>query len=861
MRIEELVIDGFKSYPVRTRITGWDSSFNAITGLNGSGKSNILDAICFVLGITNMSAMRAQNQTDLIYKRGTAGVTKASVTVVFNNSERDKSPVGYENLPQITVTRQVALPNVSKYLLNGHKATQNQIQNVFQSVQLNINNPNFVIMQGKITKVLNMKPPEILSLVEEAAGTRMFEDRKEKAKKAMDKKQRKVDELIATLEEEVTPKINKRRKQRDEFLEFQKAASELEKLGQMLTAYEWHQASGKVAAKESDIKAKKATIKEKQADIEKTRAEMKVIEKEIKEVEKRKEAEMKKGGKLAKLRAEQEKLAAAVKELKAQADLKAKDIKNEMGQVNGLESDVAEQQRLLDAKTQEIGKLTASSEQLQQIHATMDEKLQSNEALLQTLLTGVTDTKKNSSGGYIGALQSAQKREADGMAEEKQARNHLSMAENDLKDARKRLAAVQNQVSQNQTQLDVLRKEVQDLQSQLDKTEWTAEKESQLENIVRESRDTIRALSLKRQQLQVQLGRADFQYQPPQNFDTTKVKGTAARLMRLDPTNHDKATALEIAAGAKLFHVVVDDDDTGSRILKECQLKQRVTLIPLNKINARVINDNTLAKCRQFANGKQFAPATSLVQTDAKVQKALPYVFGETIICEDAQAANKITYGAQVRSVTVQGDVYDTGGTLSGGSAPSSSGTLVKIQGLINIDEQLNAAQTAADRAELELKKNERKRSQWRTLGQEMEMKAHELSVLEQQLDGSSASRVQKEVETHEGRIEQARMQLDTAQQKQKEAKVEIKKLEKDMEEFKDNKEGKIEELRVRINKERSQLQKHQVQVSTKKKEVQTASLEKEQIERELDDTSNNISKTKKNIKALEKDAKKLDEE
>ena len=61
MHIQELILDGFKSYPVRTRITGWDPSFNAITGLNGSGKSNILDAICFVLGITNMTTVRAQN--------------------------------------------------------------------------------------------------------------------------------------------------------------------------------------------------------------------------------------------------------------------------------------------------------------------------------------------------------------------------------------------------------------------------------------------------------------------------------------------------------------------------------------------------------------------------------------------------------------------------------------------------------------------------------------------------------------------------------------------------------------------------------------------------------------------------------
>ena len=61
MRIIELIIDGFKSYAVRTVITGWDESFNSITGLNGSGKSNILDAICFVLGITSMSTVRAQN--------------------------------------------------------------------------------------------------------------------------------------------------------------------------------------------------------------------------------------------------------------------------------------------------------------------------------------------------------------------------------------------------------------------------------------------------------------------------------------------------------------------------------------------------------------------------------------------------------------------------------------------------------------------------------------------------------------------------------------------------------------------------------------------------------------------------------
>jgi structural maintenance of chromosome 2 len=66
MRVEELIIEGFKSYAVRTHITGWDSAFNAITGLNGSGKSNILDAICFVLGIKNLAAVSHNSTADTI---------------------------------------------------------------------------------------------------------------------------------------------------------------------------------------------------------------------------------------------------------------------------------------------------------------------------------------------------------------------------------------------------------------------------------------------------------------------------------------------------------------------------------------------------------------------------------------------------------------------------------------------------------------------------------------------------------------------------------------------------------------------------------------------------------------------------
>jgi len=83
----------------------------------------------------------------------------------------------------------------SKYTINGHTVPHHAVISLFQSVQLNINNPSFLIMQGRILQVLNMKPIEVLSMIEEAAGTRMFEEKKDKAVKTMAKKDAKLTEI------------------------------------------------------------------------------------------------------------------------------------------------------------------------------------------------------------------------------------------------------------------------------------------------------------------------------------------------------------------------------------------------------------------------------------------------------------------------------------------------------------------------------------------------------------------------------------------------------------------------------------------------------------------------------------------
>lgn len=280
--------------------------------------------------------MRAQNQQDLIYKRGQAGVTKASVTIVFDNSDRDKSPVGLENCKQITVTRQISLPNNSKYLLNGHKSQQHIIQTLFQGVQLNINNPNFLIMQGRITKVLNMRPQEILGMVEEAAGTRMFEERKDKAKKTMGKKEKRVDEIASLLSEEIIPKLDTLRAEKRAYLLWQKTCSELERIGRLLRAWEWTEGRDRVSRKEVDISKREKDLHNLRKDKERYITECETAEAYCEEVKAKREEEMRKGGKFKKKEEEVAELEKVLVKMKTQSDIKKTTIEEEEKKVVAL---------------------------------------------------------------------------------------------------------------------------------------------------------------------------------------------------------------------------------------------------------------------------------------------------------------------------------------------------------------------------------------------------------------------------------------------------------------------------------------------------------------------------------------------
>lgn len=243
----------------------------------------------------------------------------------------------------------------------------------------------------------------------------------------------------------------------------------------------------------------------------------------------------------------------------------------------------------------------------------------------------------------------------------------------------------------------------------------------------------------------------------------------------------------------------------------------------------------------------------------------MEYVFGDTLICDDADSAKKVTFAREigVKSVTLQGDVYDPSGTLSGGAPPVSNKALISVQELLDIERRLNDATGQLRTLEQEEVQTRASRENWKGLAKELDLKEHEMRLVEEQVGGSNATKVIKlihfyinmllrvkpqvatDLDTLKQTIQELRVAVQAAIDKQKTAKEEIKKLEKDMAEFKNNKEGKIDQLKVcqvsnvsvrsltmhcsgqvDVSKQKAALQKHATTLKLKQKDLQTAKLE-----------------------------------
>ena len=286
-----------------------------------------------------------------------------------------------------------------------------------------------------------------------------------------------------------------------------------------------------------------------------------------------------------------------------------------------------------------------------------------------------------------------------------------------------------------------------------------------LENEVSGLRETVETLSAQLE------GRLAFNYSDPvRGFDRSKVKGIVAKLISVKQPKH--STALEVVAGGRLYQVVVDEAITGKALLAKGKLKRRVTIIPLDKIQSRHVTDSTAEQASSIAQkmGTTANTAIELVGFDEEVRSAVEYVFGSSIVVDGMEAASKICDATKTRTVTLDGDVFDPTGTISGGSKNNLGSTLGKLTELTTAKTELDAKEVRLNKVTTKLDGMQSMSKKFGKLSDELEIAEAEYAGAEKHLSQTSYGMLSEKYENMKQEVDEANDEFETMEE-EKEAK------------------------------------------------------------------------------------------
>ncbi|CAB1439924.1 unnamed protein product [Pleuronectes platessa] len=795
MHIKSIILEGFKSYAQRTEINGFDPLFNAITGLNGSGKSNILDSICFLLGISNLSHVRASNLQDLVYKNGQGGITKATVSITFDNSNKSQSPLGFETHDEITITRQVVIGGRNKYLINGVNANNTRVQDLFCSVGLNVNNPHFLIMQGRITKVLNMKPPEILAMIEEAAGTRMYECKKISAQKTIEKKEAKLKEIQTILDEEITPTMHKLQEERSSYLEYQKLMREIQHLSRLYVAWLFVCAEETKLKSAENLKGMQDNIALMQTSMAENESKVQELSAQIHELQRKKDQEV--NGVLKSL---EETLADMQRvDAKAQSafDLKKQNLKDEVKKRTELVKSMEEDKKMHTVKEKEVSKL------MEELHTLQEEGQKDSTAL-------------EAAEQHFKAVSAARHD-----TEAKQAQMTLKHAEAELKTKQAEVKKMDGGYKKDQDSLKAVRSNREKLEAELSKLNYEDGKEESL-------------LDTRRQVYR----------------EVSKLKENYERLVSDSPI----CALTTGVAGGRLYNIVVDTEVTGKKLLEKGELQRRYTIIPLNKISAKTLHDRVVSSAKNLVGKDNVHTALSLVGYESDLRKAMEYVFGSTLVCDTLDNAKRVAFDRQVmtKTVTLGGDIFDPQGTLSGGARSQSASVLTSLQELKEVQDNLKEKEAQLHDIERQLASLKGTAEKYRQLKQQHELKMEEEQILQAKLQQSSFHQQQEELERLRKAIEESEETLRVTKDVQKRAEEKYKVLENKMKNAEAEREKELKAAQQKLNAAKGKADVFNKKLKEKQQESDAVALELEELRREQAGYEQQIQAVDEAMKAIQ---------
>lgn len=665
MKLKTLEITGFKSFAERTKIE-FMPGITGVVGPNGSGKSNIIEAIRWVMGEQSAKGLRGDKMADVIFG-GTSErspLNRAEVAITFDNTDHYLN----SDYSEITITRTLYRNGDSNYQINGVHVRLKDIHELFMDSGLGRESFS-IISQGRVESIFSAKPVERRSIIEDVAGVYKYKQNKDKAEKELgdvhDNLTR-IADILYELQGRVEPLAQESAKAQD-YLTTKASYDQLDQSRIVLELLDWYQ--------EKDELTKKLTTA--QTEYDKQQETVNIKKKELQKFRQEQLSLTEQQQKLQEVLVESIK---QVEKLTGEQNLQSERRKNRTETTTDLSS-------RLKVATERLASLESNYQQCLQKLADQQSEYtyyqqaieQANENHPRTKLAKVSAEIEQVRHDLVATMQD--------LTSAKNKQNYL-VQENERSDAeslrlQQRKAKIEQRLSDANNLVDKKNNDLQQAEKTLNTAQASFETLKKKGQALEQQRDTERQawftkmeqeqrLSTRLQSLQHLSENYDGYYQGVKNLMKAQqqfegIQGVVANLISVDDQHR---IAIETALGSALQHVVVKNEQVGKTAIQYLAKHRlgRVTFLPQTTLKARHLSDYQMTILRQSTGFVGIA--SDLVTTASAYQNIIANLLGTTVIVTDMSAAIQIAKELQyrVRLVTLDGQIMNAGGSMTGGA-------------------------------------------------------------------------------------------------------------------------------------------------------------------------------------------------
>ncbi|KAJ7063122.1 structural maintenance of chromosome protein 3 [Mycena amicta] len=652
--IKSLTIQGLKSYRDQTQIEPFSPRHNVVAKATSSA------AIRFVLSDAYTSLTREERQALLHEGVSTTSTLSAYVEIVFDNSD-NRFPTGHDEL---VLRRTIGLKK-DEYSLDKKSANKAEVMNLLESAGFSKSNPYYIVPQGRITALTNAKDTERLALLKEVAGTKVYEQRRTESLRIMaetDAKRAKINELL----EYIDSRLTELEEEKEELKEFQEKDKDRRCLEYALFQRELEEVGEALEEIEEERRAEVHGANQRREKYNEREKEIRDVEQAISEAKHALETGT---------NTRQDAQAELTDFIRTRTELECivKDLQNAGaragGRREGHETELRQVEDQIKAREASLSALLPDWETTRARESTERRALEEANTKLGALFAkqgrGAKFRTKAERDAYL-------KQEIASMGTYKTTQSTaLQSTKTELRDAQKTLNEVDSNITGVQSKIDDGREKVKGLTDDTTRLKeqkaelmekrkdlWREDTklDSMVARAVTELKSAERALSgMMDKDTGVGLGAVD---KIAERNNLTGVYGPLYRLFEI--TDQKFNIAVELTAGNSLFHVVVDNDETASKVL-DVMLKEktgRVTFMPLNRLKSTQLT---------MPNAQDAIPILDKMNYDPRHEKAFQQVFGKTCVCRDLHIAAEYVKSHGINTITLDGDRVDRKGALTGG--------------------------------------------------------------------------------------------------------------------------------------------------------------------------------------------------